>query len=298
VANPIRAVSLCAGYGGLDIGFESACEHLGFESRTVAYVEWEAYAAALILQRMADKALAPAPVWCGDLGRLNGLEFRGRIDAVLAGFPCQPHSAAGKRAGIADERWIWPAIARFIRESGAWLVVLENVPGLLSSGGFAPVLTDLAEMGFDAEWLVLSAASVGASHKRERVFIVAYAPGERRQQGFTQQPGRVGEFAPDQPRGPMADGDRSSRKRQCADSIDAERGPDGRRHDSGSCADVVDASGAEGWRNASGQRAERGSVVAGAGCAMADASQPGRERRELGTTLHDYRGGVGSTWIN
>jgi DNA (cytosine-5)-methyltransferase 1 len=97
------------------------------------------------------------------------------VDCFLAGFPCQPHSTAGKRAGTDDARWIWPDIARIVRDSGAWLVVLENVPGLLTSGGYGPVLGDLAEMGFAAEWGCLSAASVGASHERERVFIVGVA---------------------------------------------------------------------------------------------------------------------------
>lgn len=169
----IRTISFCSGFAGLDLGFDAACEYLGIAARTVAYVEWEAYAASLLLARMEDKALAPAPVWCGDLGRLDGREFRGRIDALLAGFPCQPHSVAGSRKGIADERWIWDDIARFVRDSGVGIVVLENVPGLLTSGGFGPVLASLAEMGFAAEWGVLSAASVGASHERERVFIVA-----------------------------------------------------------------------------------------------------------------------------
>lgn len=208
MVNPtLNAVSLCAGYGGLDEGFHAAAEHLGFAARTVAYVEWEAYAAALLLTRMEDKALAPAPIWCGDLGRLDGHDFRGRVDAVLAGFPCQPHSMAGARKGIEDDRWIWPAIARFIGDSGAWLVVCENVAGLLSSGGLAPVLADLAAMGFRVEYGVLSAASVGASHKRDRVFIVAYLPSERRGQGFSEQQGQQREPAPDEFGGAMADPD-------------------------------------------------------------------------------------------
>jgi DNA (cytosine-5)-methyltransferase 1 len=188
----IRTLSLCSGYGGLDIGFDAACEHLGLASRTVAYVEWEAFAASLLLARMEAQALAPAPVWCGDLGRLDGTCLRGRIDAVTAGFPCQPHSVAGSRKGTDDTRWIWPDIVRLVRESGAWLVVLENVAGLLSSGGFGPVLRDLAALGFAAEWGVLSAGSVGASHRRERVFIVAYRPQHGRIEGRAESAGQQG----------------------------------------------------------------------------------------------------------
>lgn len=167
----IRTLALCAGYGGLEIGLAAAFEFVGWQHRVAAYVEREAYAAALLASRMEAGALDAAPIW-SDLTTFDAAAWRGAVDCVTAGFPCQPHSHAGSRKGTEDERWIWPSIARIIRESGAWLVVLENVAGLLSSGGFEPVLTDLAEMGFDAEWLVLSAGAVGASHRRERVFIV------------------------------------------------------------------------------------------------------------------------------
>lgn len=158
----------------LDIAAE-----LALGCRTVGYVEREAFAAAILLARMEDKALEPAPVWCGNLEQFDAAAWRGAVDCVTAGFPCQPWSAAGKREGFSDERWIWPAIAGIIRESGAWLVCLENVPGLVSGRGLNRVLGDLAEMGFDAEWGCLTAASVGASHKRERIFIVAIRAGER-----------------------------------------------------------------------------------------------------------------------
>lgn len=177
----LSTIALCAGYGGLEIGLSAACEHVGWEHRVAAYVEREVYAAALLACRMEAGALDAAPVW-SDLTTFDAGAWRGAVDCVTAGFPCQPHSQAGSRKGVEDERWIWPDIARIVRESGAWLVVLENVAGLLSSGGFAPVLADLAAMGFDAEWGVLSAGSVGASHRRERVFIVGYSERARRAQ--------------------------------------------------------------------------------------------------------------------
>lgn len=90
-----------------------------------------------------------------------------------AGFPCQPVSVAGKRLAQEDERWLWPWIARAVREVRPRLVMLENVPGLFHSG-FGDVLGGLAEGGFDAEWGVVSAAAVGAPHLRERVWILAY----------------------------------------------------------------------------------------------------------------------------
>lgn len=178
VANPqINTLSLCSGVGMLDVGFHAGLEHLGIASRVVAYAEWDAYAAAQLVALVEAGCLDAAPVWCGDLGRLDGTCFRGRVDAIFAGFPCQPHSVAGKREGTDDARWIWPAIVGIIRDSGAWLVVLENVRGLLSSGGMAPVLADLADLGFAAEWTVLGAGEVGASHRRERVFIVGIKHG-------------------------------------------------------------------------------------------------------------------------
>jgi len=162
--------SICAGLGGLELVARLACPG----SRVVAYVEREAHSAAILLARMEDSSLAPAPVWCGDLADLDASLFRG-VGMVTAGFPCQPWSSAGKGRGFDDERWIWPDIARIIRDVGPRLICLENVPGLLVRGGLGAVLGDLAEMGLDAEWGVLSAAAAGAPHLRERVYVLAYA---------------------------------------------------------------------------------------------------------------------------
>lgn len=99
---------------------------------------------------------------------------------VVAGFPCQPASAAGRRAGTDDERWLWPDIARVIGAVEPRLVFLENVPGLLSVNGgtaFHEVVEDLSALGFDADWDCFSASEVGAPHRRERLFILAYRRG-------------------------------------------------------------------------------------------------------------------------
>ena len=101
------------------------------------------------------------------------------VDLICGGFPCQPVSHAGKRKGAADERWLWPEFLRIIREVRPRWVLAENVPGLLSMDSgrlFGGILRDLAESGYDAEWNIVSAADVGAPHRRDRVFIVAYAP--------------------------------------------------------------------------------------------------------------------------
>jgi len=143
------------------------------EARTVGYVEREAFAQGILLARMADQALEPAPIWCGPLEDFPRGEWRGAVDCLTAGFPCQPWSAAGKQQGESDDRWIWPAIADIVDAVRPSLVFLENVPGLVIGRGINRVFGDLARLGFDAEWCSLSAADVGATHLRKRVFILA-----------------------------------------------------------------------------------------------------------------------------
>ncbi len=185
----MNGLAICAGVGGLELGVELAVP----DYRTVCYVEREAFAAANLVAQMEHGALAPAPIW-SDVGTFDGSAWRGRVDIVTAGFPCQPWSAAGKRQGTDDERWIWPDIARTIRDVGPGLVFLENVPGLVAGGGLEPVLGDLSVLGFDAEWDVFSAAEVGAPHKRERVFILGYSERWRRDgwalESWRRSPGR------------------------------------------------------------------------------------------------------------
>ena len=144
----------------------------------IGYVEWDDYCQRVLAQRIADGILPVAPIF-GDVREFAqsgaAREYRGFADVVTAGFPCQPFSVAGKRAGADDERNMWPATIRVIREVRPPYVLLENVPGLLSGshGYFGQVLRDLAESGYDARWRVLSAAEVGAPHKRDRLWIVA-----------------------------------------------------------------------------------------------------------------------------
>ena len=103
---------------------------------------------------------------------------------ITGGFPCQPHSLAGKRQASADERDLWGEFARLVGELKPQWVLAENVPGLLSSEGgrfFGRVLRNLAACGYDAEWDCIPAASVSAPHRRDRVFVVAYPNGIRPQ---------------------------------------------------------------------------------------------------------------------
>ncbi len=162
----LHALHLCSGYGGFELALRS------WGVRTVCHVERDARAAATLVARMEAAQLDRAPCW-DDLCTFDGRAWRGVVDICTAGFPCQPFSAAGKRLGLEDERWIWPDIARIIGEVVPRFVFLENVPGLIRRG-LPNVLSDLAALGFDAEWGCLPASAVGAPHKRERVWIVAH----------------------------------------------------------------------------------------------------------------------------
>lgn len=164
----LRTLSLFAGVGGLDIALDIAT---GGRSRTVGYVERDSYAAATLVARMADETLDRAPVW-SDVTTFDGRPWLDAVDCVVAGFNCQPFSAAGRKLGLEDERWLWSDISRIVRECGATLLFFENVPPI-TKHGLPTILRDLAEMGFDAEWGCFKASDVGAPHKRERWFLVA-----------------------------------------------------------------------------------------------------------------------------
>src|SRR5262245_28110808 len=174
----VNGLALCAGAGGLELGIGLASDD---RIRTVCYVEREAHAAATLVARMDDGALDPAPVW-DDIATFDGRPWRGVVDIVSAGYPCQPFSVAGDRRGAADPRHLWPHVARIIDECGANLVVLENVPGHLSLG-FEAVAGDLERMGFRVACGLFSARGVGAPHRRERLFVVAHRERDRRELG-------------------------------------------------------------------------------------------------------------------
>ena len=157
--------SLFAGIGGLELGLERA------GMKVLWQVENNEYASRVLAKHWPDVARY------GDV-RDVGAHNLAPVDLICGGFPCQPFSIAGLRLGSADERWLWPELARIVREIAPRWVVAENVRGLLSNDSgreFGHILGDLAALGFDAEWGVLSATSVGAPHRRERVFIVAHA---------------------------------------------------------------------------------------------------------------------------
>jgi DNA (cytosine-5)-methyltransferase 1 len=164
----VNELALFAGAGGGILGGHL----LGW--RTVCAVERDAYAAQILAQRQNDGILRPFPIW-SDVTTFDGKPWKGIVDVISGGFPCQDISSAGKGAGIEGERsGLWKEMARIICEVGPGFVFVENSP-MLTSRGLGDVLGDLASLGFDAEWGVLSAADVGANHSRARLWILAYS---------------------------------------------------------------------------------------------------------------------------
>ena len=172
-------LGLCASIGGIQLGLKRTGA-----IRTICYVEYNPYRQSVLAARMRDGWLDDAPIW-DDVTTFDGTPWRGRVSLLTAGFPCQPFSLGGKRHGEDDERYLWPAICRAIREVRPRYVLLENVPGLLMANRGRPapigrVLADLSSCGYDAEWDCLPASAFGAPHRRERLFLLAYPYQERR----------------------------------------------------------------------------------------------------------------------
>lgn len=140
----------------------------------VCAVEIEPYCRKVLLQRQRDGMLPKFPIW-DDVCTFDGKPWRGKVDIVCGGFPCQDISAAGKGAGIDGERsGLWKEFARIIGEVRPRYVLVENSP-MLSIRGLGTVLGDLATLGYDADWCVLGAVDAGAPHKRDRMWIVAHS---------------------------------------------------------------------------------------------------------------------------
>lgn len=160
-------LSLCTGGGGLDLGVELALP----SARIVCMVEREAFSVAHLVSAMEQGLLAPAPVW-SDARTFAGRPWRGCVDGLIGGIPCQPHSVAGLRLAEEDERDLWGPTRRIIVQARPWFVVIENVDGMLSSGGGERVWRDLGRLGFEVEIGLFTASEVGLPHERERVFIL------------------------------------------------------------------------------------------------------------------------------
>lgn len=298
VAVPAFCVlALCAGAGGLELGIKLAVPG----ARLVGAVERDAYAAATLVARMEDATLDPAPLW-DNVVTFDGRPWRGTVDCVTAGFPCQPFSVAGKRRGTADERWIWPDIARIVGEVRPRVVFLENVPGLVRRG-LDRVAGDLAALGFDQEWDVFSAAEVGAPHLRERLFLLAHARCGCDDANESQSvAGRNRATSLGDGRNPLADAECAERGPDAAGGDDFDRDDAGRQEAAGGdreCGIVV-ADAVRG-RLGSGQRDAhaRQPDAQRAGIAVGDAHRDGFTglRREAGQRQRHPNGPDGAVGV-
>lgn len=166
----MRYLSLFSGIGCGDIGLQQL-----LKMRCFGYVEIEPYCQKIIRQRQLDGLLSVAPIY-GDIrifiNEGYAEQYKGMVDIVSGGFPCQPFSIAGKRRGESDERNMWKPTIDTIRIIQPRYAFLENVPGLLSVGYFGTILSDIYESGYDVKWTCLSASDCGASHKRERLWML------------------------------------------------------------------------------------------------------------------------------
>ena len=152
--------SLFSGIGGLDLGLERAGMEVIWQSEIDPY---------------ACKVLAKHWPQVPNHGNIKDINWGDivRPDIICGGYPCQPFSTAGNRNGADDPRHLWPWVREAISRIRPKYAILENVRGHITLGLDA-VLADLATIGYDAEWTVIRASAVGASHRRERLFIVAY----------------------------------------------------------------------------------------------------------------------------
>ena len=166
----MRELSLFSGAGGGVWGSKL----LGFT--TVGYVESDEYCQKVIAKRIEEGHFSLAPIFSDVRTFISegyARSYQGMVDVITAGFPCTPFSVAGKRKGNMDERNLWPETLRVIRAVQPQWVLLENAPGLLARHGyFGTILRDVAQSGYNARWLRLSAADAGAPHLRERIWIV------------------------------------------------------------------------------------------------------------------------------
>ena len=163
----MKVGSLFSGIGGLDLGLE----------RAGMTVQWQVERDPWC-QRVLAKHWPDVPRYA-DVTALTGDELE-PVDLICGGFPCQPVSVAGSQKGMQDARWLWPEFRRLVGVLRPRYVFVENVTGLFTANGghaFGEVIGDLADLRYNCEWSVLSAADVGAPHLRKRVWLVAHSDG-------------------------------------------------------------------------------------------------------------------------
>jgi len=172
----MNELALFAGAGG---GLLAASQ-LGWRTRCA--VEIDPYARKCLLARQRDGVLEPFPIW-DDIRTFKGDHWRGSIDIISGGFPCQDISSAGRGGGIEGKQsGLWKHMARIVGEVRPDFVWVENSP-MLVVRGLGTVLSDLSSLGYDCRWGVVGAHHAGANHFRDRIWILAYSNSAQRKGG-------------------------------------------------------------------------------------------------------------------
>ena len=165
----LHTLSICTGYGGIELGLRAVVPRI----RTVCYVENEISQQQIVASRIKDGGLDDAPIWT-DLRTFDASAFSGRVHLITGGFPCQPHSVAGKKLGEDDPRELSGQVLRIADELGRPTLFLENVPGI-KRFYWDNIRPKLQEMGYRTEEVLVSAKETSAPHVRDRLFILANA---------------------------------------------------------------------------------------------------------------------------
>jgi len=163
----MNGLALCAGYGGLELGIKRVFP----QYRSVCYVEGECFVVNHIIKKIQEGKMDDAPVWSNVI-TFDGSKWRGKVDIITGGFPCQPFSYAGKQEGTNDSRHLWPSINRIIGEIRPKYLFFENVPGVVKHA-MPEILKDLFKLGYEAWWGIFRVCDVMAPHRRSRWFLWA-----------------------------------------------------------------------------------------------------------------------------
>lgn len=302
VADPINILGVFAGGGMHDTAVAIALETLGYDVRAVGYVERDSAAAAMLLARMENATLHPAPVWIDCISRMDARPLRGFVDLIVASPPCQPYSSAGKRRGNEDHRSHGaddaplPHLVRVIAECEPAVVWFENVPEWFTDGHFRGFGEELCRLGFGiAPPEFVSASDVGGPHGRERVYCLVVHP-ERLRAWQGEQGEHAGIVHGDRladPGEPVGDAGGPEQGRE----QEPERGPDQRDAAGGTGGELADAPGRQQQgpfeqRGRKGSRIRRDAERTGAGVALPARRGLGAGRQPPRSGgQHDGRGG-------
>ena len=176
----MKVLDLFSGIGGFSLGLERA----GFE--TVAFCEIEEYPRKILKKHWPDVPIHK------DIRSLDGHQYRGTVDVICGGFPCQPFSVAGKQRGETDDRHLWPEMLRIIKEVQPTYVIGENVSGFVSMA-LDDVSSDLENEGYEVQSFIIPACAVNAVHRRDRVWLVAHSCGSNGGRSRERAPRQNGE---------------------------------------------------------------------------------------------------------